>query len=355
MSPAADTDFINKHRLNAQLYGALLREDGEKVKELCAEEVDEGGLHIMTINDDTVLHMATFSKQSDLALSLLDALLERHLDKMTRQNHVGNTILHEATTSKGTRVASKVLEKAPGLLCMRNHLGETAIFRAARYGNMEIFNFLANKIACYDQASQQVFLQRSDKTTVLHISILSQHFDLALSIAKKFKHLVGEKDTDGMTGLQLLSCDSGAFQRKAKREVPLQQIRNSVNLYCSSKRQQNAMEQKQRYESDLELAKFLIKNDTSWEATYLGIDEGKPSLHKYGHTPSVEKGSRDSMGLLVQGEWKIDTPLFLATRSGCIEIVEEILKLYPQAIEHINEEGRNILHIAIKYRQLKIF
>jgi ankyrin repeat protein len=49
------------------------------------------------------------------------------------------------------------------------------------------------------------------------------------------------------------------------------------------------------------------------------------------------------------------TPLFLATRSGYVEIVQEILTLYPQAVEHIDEKGRNILHIAIKYRQLKIF
>ena len=49
------------------------------------------------------------------------------------------------------------------------------------------------------------------------------------------------------------------------------------------------------------------------------------------------------------------TPLFLATRSACLEIVEEILKIYPQAVKHIDDKGRNILHIAIKYRQLKIF
>ena len=51
----------------------------------------------------------------------------------------------------------------------------------------------------------------------------------------------------------------------------------------------------------------------------------------------------------------IKTPLFLATKSGCVEIVEQILSLYPQSVEHIDEKGRNILHIAIKYRKLKIF
>ncbi|KAG6641811.1 hypothetical protein CIPAW_09G099100 [Carya illinoinensis] len=50
-----------------------------------------------------------------------------------------------------------------------------------------------------------------------------------------------------------------------------------------------------------------------------------------------------------------DTPLFLATKFGCVEIAEEILKRYPQAVEHIDDKGRNILHIAIKFRRLSIF
>ncbi|KAA8526403.1 hypothetical protein F0562_008394 [Nyssa sinensis] len=49
------------------------------------------------------------------------------------------------------------------------------------------------------------------------------------------------------------------------------------------------------------------------------------------------------------------TPLFLATKSGCVDIVERILQLYPQAIEHIDGDGCTILHIAIQYRQMEIF
>jgi hypothetical protein len=49
------------------------------------------------------------------------------------------------------------------------------------------------------------------------------------------------------------------------------------------------------------------------------------------------------------------TPLFLATKLGCIEIVKEILDKYPQAVEHIDNGGRTILHVAIKYRQLEVF
>lgn len=50
-----------------------------------------------------------------------------------------------------------------------------------------------------------------------------------------------------------------------------------------------------------------------------------------------------------------ETPLFLATSWKITELVEEILKKYPQAVENVNKKGRNILHVAIQYRQMKIF
>jgi hypothetical protein len=47
-----------------------------------------------------------------------------------------------------------------------------------------------------------------------------------MNIVKRFEHLVGERDADGMTGLQLLSCNPGAFRREAKKEF-LEQILSS--------------------------------------------------------------------------------------------------------------------------------
>ncbi|KAB1201568.1 hypothetical protein CJ030_MR0G003163 [Morella rubra] len=265
-----------KHDFNGKLYHALLSEEVEKVKELC-KGVDEGGLHVLTIHDDTVLHAATYSKQPALVTHLLDELPAQHLDKMTRQNHQGNTILHDAAKYiRSVDVVKKVLLKAPGLLFMRNHLGETPLFQAVRCGNKEMFDFLAERIFQNNQSTRQFFLQSGDRTTILHIAIIVQNFE----------------------------------------------------------------------------------RDTSWEATYPGVNQSKPRLHKYSTgSPSVEKGAVEVplMSSLGQREREKGTPLFLATKSGCVQIVEEILKRYPQAVEHIDEKGRSILHVAIKFRQLEIF
>ncbi|GAY32066.1 hypothetical protein CUMW_273190 [Citrus unshiu] len=207
-----------RHKINSELFDALMISENEKkVIEVC-RKIPDHALHVLTVHDDTVLHMATYFKRDDLALKLLDEIPELYIHKMTRQNKAGNTVLHAtATSSRALPVADKLLRKAPGLLGMRNNNGETALFRSARYGKADIFNFLAGKIAGYDQPSKQPFLQRNDQSTVLHMAIISQHFELALEIAKEYKYLIGEKDMDGMTALQLLSCKPEAFKLKQER------------------------------------------------------------------------------------------------------------------------------------------
>lgn len=143
-----------------------------------------------------------------------------------------------------------------------------------------------------------------------------------------------------------------------------------------------------RYESAVKLAKLLIQRDTSSKATKARQNRSKPKTHTYSpSTPSSdEKGRRNaSISLLSpgheekegltgrsqesskspfnesRGEGEVDgspendmtpimrtgeIPLFLATWSGIQEIVKEIFAVHPQAFEHINCKGKNILHFA---------
>eukprot|EP00258_Populus_trichocarpa_P021466 XP_024437485.1 ankyrin repeat-containing protein At5g02620 isoform X3 [Populus trichocarpa] len=343
------TEIDPKQKINGDLYCALMEGNTKSVADLCLRLQDHA-LHVITVTDDTVLHMATYAKEASLVEQLLDELPDHHLDKLTRQNGVGNTILHETATSNHTvAVARKLLKKAPGLLGMRNHNGETALFRAARYGKTDMFDFLAAKVCGYDESGLQFYVQRSDKTTILHMAILSLHFDLAYQIASKYEHLIGQRDGDGMTGLQILSCNPSVFKQE-----PEDGFIKLAKSCCSTAWQEKVQNQKDKYKSAVELAKLLSRNDTSWEVTYSSIDQSKPKIHRYG-----EIGGQEGMSLAARIPERMDdvgeTPLILATKSGIVEIVEEILRLYPQAVEHVDDEGRNVLHVAIKYRELKIF
>lgn len=166
-----------KEKLDRDLYYALMNEDEKEVIKLC-KDIPEGHLYVMTIHKDTVLHMATYSKQSDLVLNLLEQLPETHLSKLTHKNDAGNTILQAATASRTLPAATEILKKSPQLLRMRNDYGETPLFRAARYGKKKMFKFLADEVdkECFTEEDRKAFLQRKDEATILHISVLAEHF-----------------------------------------------------------------------------------------------------------------------------------------------------------------------------------
>lgn len=97
------------------------------------------------------------------------------------------------------------------------------------------------------------------------------------------------------------------------------------------------------------LIKLLVENDTSWEKTESRLTKQRVKFHEYGKISSTVQQ------LVTTASHLPDTPLLLATKHGCTQIVEEILDQYPQAIEHIDKDGRNILHVAIKYRNHEVF
>ncbi|KAL9992493.1 putative PGG domain, ankyrin repeat-containing domain superfamily [Helianthus debilis subsp. tardiflorus] len=87
----------------------------------------------------------------------------------------------------------------------------------------------------------------------------------------------------------------------------------------------------------------------SWQITESWIKKGRSTVHLYGRRKSIAENEQ-----MTGDMYKPDTPLLLATIHGCTEIVEEIVKVYPQAIEHIDHEGRNILSLAILHRRIEI-
>ncbi|XAR65698.1 hypothetical protein NMG60_11009888 [Bertholletia excelsa] len=110
----------------------------------------------------------------------------------------------------------------------------------------------------------------------------------------------------------------------------------------------------------MRLGRFLEENYKSCEATESTLEKFGPRLNRYGAiiVSTQDKEARDEQnpprGKCCRIE-AVETPLFLAAKRGIIEIVKEILQKHPLAIEHIDVEGQNILHVAIRYRQMHIF
>ncbi|GKD41542.1 ankyrin repeat-containing protein, partial [Tanacetum coccineum] len=198
--------------INSRLYRALMSEQDDHVIDIC-RQIPKGPLHTVTIHEDTVLHMATYHKRTDLALKLLDMVSSCDSHKLTWQNSGGNTILHETGTNNRTvKVAEEVLRRAPMLLSMTNKEGETALFYAARHGKSKIFKFLHGEVSrAIERQDLKTFLHRDDKFSILHIAILSRNYWIAHRIAITYPELIRDKDADDMTALQLLSTTKPEF------------------------------------------------------------------------------------------------------------------------------------------------
>ncbi|KAL7593666.1 hypothetical protein Lser_V15G32030 [Lactuca serriola] len=345
----------NYRRINADLYKALSEGDDANVCDIC-RDLPDGPLHKLTIHDDTVLHIASYYKRNKLILQLLSLLPEDQPDKLTLKNDVGNTILHAtATNNKTVEAAAEMLRRAPSLLTMTDMMGETPFFRASRFGKSKSFHFLEAEVRKRfpEDADVRAFLVRDDKATILHVAIHSENFNLAHDIAKTYPMLIGEKDGNGMTGLQLLACKPSAFNHGFEDNFFKRFIRKFIDL--NHKEQTSRVPflkelQKQilKSKSAKTLATLFIESDASWEATAPMSNQNRIKLIQ----GIMSSGTRN---LIIVNDPTRDSPLFLATKSGCTEIVREILQVYPQAVEHIDENGRDILHVAIQYRRMEIY
>ncbi|XP_034710623.1 uncharacterized protein LOC117933370 [Vitis riparia] len=385
------------HELNQLLYHALQNQNAKEVIHLCREAPD-GPLHITSIHKDTVLHLACYSKQRDLALELVRLLPNNLNQPLTEvRNDVRNTILHEvATSNRMADVAVEMLKKEPMLLSARNNLGETPLFRAVRFGKIRMFNLLADEVdKDHDQEGGKEHFQSKDKTSILHIAIITEHFELAMLIVRRYPYLIGMKDGNNRTALQHLATNPSAFRSGCKHGlfkgliyncIPIKKktmegkdlrTKSSVKWHLKLPIWEELGREKQRHAYAWELAQELIKNDTSWDVPETAaLNQGKPNQEKSdGSSGSLLERGREGLCIASQhleenkgqccneektktsmtGIKTDETPLFLATTWSITELVEEILEKYPQAVEHVNKKGRNILHVAIQYRQMKIF
>ena len=153
----------------------------KEVRRQCGT-VPEGPLQRSSIYDDKVLHMAAHSKKNNLLLDLLKMIpADRNHELSDIRNTDGNTILHEvATRNAMASAAIELLKRDPELTIAANNLGETPIFCAVRYGLIQMYQILADQMELEKLSVEESkpHLQRNDGTTILHISIAAECFDM---------------------------------------------------------------------------------------------------------------------------------------------------------------------------------
>ncbi|KAI4354003.1 hypothetical protein L6164_002909 [Bauhinia variegata] len=298
-------------------------------------------------------------------------------------------------------------EKELPLLESRNLMGETPIYRAAIDGNLKLLKCLTKKVADLEKH----FHRNKDKVSILHAAVAAQRF-VALWLLNLDDKLAYEKDDNGCTSLQLLSTMPSVFRSgtqygilkqwiydsiydyflpefkyheddndaRTNDHIPTSDIEkgeNTIKPHISVLSRINSaiwnrlskewdginflMKKKKKNMLAEQLADVLVRRDSSWQKSFihkLRTPKISPAILGSNVTklvkqtePSLEKQYTEQI-THSNSEY---TPLLLAAATGIVEIVEKLLERYPQVINHVSEDGLNMLHVAVMYRQREIY
>ncbi|WOG81585.1 hypothetical protein DCAR_0100736 [Daucus carota subsp. sativus] len=362
----------------SKIYKSLADQDSKTVDFLCkcwnskpAEPLDGRG--------DTLLHLLVICQNVKALEELMKVRdsdgTEEHLtqEHLKKQNLRGETALHEAARHDDVCIVDLLLRKEAELI---SKIGcSTALYLAASSGKWKIFE----KILKY---SNDCMTRRKDGCTVLHAAIMGEHYSTAAKILKLKPELAYICNKVGDTALNLLASSPSSFRSNSNYTtatmgktsfIPLQSLRvlfyNCIpHIYTidsvkkgdeedPDSRWETYIKKEERYQVvDLflglpwiqpiddtkqqnlvavALVRQLLEKEEDWSRyTY--------SAHKY-HDQS-ETSDKAKLNPLIQ-----------AIEMGIPELVEEILRYFPDAANSIDIDGRNVFHYAAEHRSGDIY
>ncbi|XP_044500256.1 uncharacterized protein LOC123221473 [Mangifera indica] len=356
-------------------YWAALNNDWKSLKDFYTKNVNSLSLPV-TASRDNGFHLAVFSKSKDPLQFLLRISEEHPMVKYgyLEKNGYGNTPLHEAAAN-GNREAVEALVfhhrgslreilnihewKSSKRLLIYQEKGGTTKEEYSRLENIHRQNIRFIEVKPKPKAS-------NEQPGAIQGEMISEpepEPETALYLLKMDESLAALKNLDGRTSLYLLATMPSAFEsgyhwdawihrviysclpigddadddEKATTKISKRWLKYLEKI-CALVRS-DTLEEKRKHKLAFKLAETLIKKDSSWDEIInrLVVPEfpfDKDQSSKVDYEP---------------------IPLLLATEKGIVEIVNKILEICPQLVEHCNDLGQNILHVAIKHRQYEIF
>ncbi|WCJ28759.1 Ankyrin repeat family protein [Euphorbia peplus] len=263
----------------------------------------------ITRGHETVLHVAVGSNHPLFVKKLVKRMTP---DDLALQNKVGNTALCFAAISGITEIAEVLVNKNKSLPLVRGSKGATPLYMAALLGRREMVWYL------YSVTDDQD-LSGEDRTGLLVAAITSNLLDIALELIQKHPELAIARDGNGETALHVLSRKPGAFYSGTQLGIRQRCIYSfpDVNVIYNIKL---------RHIQAIELVRQL------WQLI-LNLDNS--GLKELIRTPR--------------------RLLFTAAEFGIVEFITILIQSHPDLIWKVDKQSRSIFHIAVLYRQTKVF
>ncbi|EXB86897.1 hypothetical protein L484_007320 [Morus notabilis] len=218
----------SSEKLKKELFEHIRKGEWNQVVEVHERDREAFTTRIASYTGDTAFLLA-ISEGKEGIVEKLVALIN-NWDKITPskakeivgfQNEKGRTSLHAAAGTGSKTLCELIARVDPSLVVARDYKGESPVFRAVRYGRMQVFLFLhdlalAHRAHRADRAHTSLssirYCWNDDDQTILHNAIIRENFDLAFQIIHLYKELVNLVDKDGESPLHCLARKPAAFE-----------------------------------------------------------------------------------------------------------------------------------------------
>ncbi|KAJ9166869.1 hypothetical protein P3X46_021563 [Hevea brasiliensis] len=322
----------------------------------------------VNINGDRVFHLALNSKKKKPFEDLLEIVTSRAFPENTvrdiilTENEEKNNILHEAAIVGNFEVINFLVdgpykELVKKLLGLKNVDGEVPLFTAAAFGRTKIVKFLASQEGQIEITNKgQTILNKIakdsrkryvDGKSILQIAMEGQHFETPKVsefekgesrpiVRKTALHVLADMPSAFWSGYTVGNIFEYLVYFFLDHKKFIKSILNFSFEFKSFKFLAGRIwEEKRKHKFALQLAKRLIRN-TVW------VEEFDSDQFNWSRIPLLTSGR--------------PSPLFIAIKTGILEIVSEIIDAIPQYyVDLRNNKGQSILHWAVMYRREEIF
>ncbi|XP_072951009.1 protein ACCELERATED CELL DEATH 6-like [Typha angustifolia] len=336
-NPQTRADPIGPIRItiNPELLIAATRGDKSLVENLLARTE----IAISASPDDAL------SAQDTGAISLLGVTIG------------GNTALHIAATHGHLELAQLIFKKEMSLLVACNVMLETPLHCAVRAGHGKIVSFFVASFTSEGEDAgvgdrTAIRARNRHEETALHLAVQNGHVDVAKELMSADPKLVSMVDEQGTSPLYLAVMAGSVALLRAILGSSSSTTPTTVSYAGPDGR--TAMHAAALF-GNLEIADKLLK----WKQILAKIAD------KLGSTPlhyAASTGNDKMVKLLLDHDTCLAYisdldglfPVHIAARWGVVAVINVFIEKCPNLDELLNNEGRNLLHIAVEHEKIEL-
>ncbi|KAL7614845.1 hypothetical protein Lser_V15G07128 [Lactuca serriola] len=352
------------------LYEASIRGDWKAAKAILNKRPELVRCSI-TGNNETALHVAASAKSTKQMEEFVEHLVDC-MDKtdLELENNSSNTALCLAAAAGNLKMVKIMLTKNRALVSLTGSQQMTPLYMAALFSHYEVVKYLyENSQKLHDDC-----WTAQNRGWLLQKCVENDMFDIALEILQEHQQL----SSSGIV-LAVLARKTDVF---AETESNI--IMRTINWVIRPKMQ--ALEKESKANA-LQILKTIWHNIAEKPRNEIdAILRGPPDPIKQNEKPASDKEDQTLQLLKLISDNIVKIPvelhniitgpsattleepyvprpkqkyssrvLFVATEVGNTRFVVELIRLYPDLVWKVNDNGQSIFHVAARHRHVDIY